>query len=173
MAGHAWAAAKQQPPHGYRRGPGRKGSLWPAIHPAVQSCLEALLLGASTGITDGPQETEQTKIASSFLVPGELAGCGGGQEPQELASSGLAVDSWLSRLGWGQPKVAASPLAASGTHWTQTGHPPRARLLAPMPVHRLYLPRPIGIHSLRFTPHVKHSKNSFLAPTLARPLTES
>lgn len=89
-------------------------------------------------VTEGLQETKQTKIASSSLVPRELAGCGGGWEPQGLASSELTVDSRLGRLGGGAslgspPPILQLPVPA----WTRTGHPRRAKLLTPTPVHRL------------------------------------
>lgn len=47
--------------------------------------------------------------------PGSWQGAGR-QEPQGLASLELTMDSWLGRLGWGQPRVATSHLAASSVH---------------------------------------------------------
>lgn len=73
----------------------------------MQRCLDAWLLGASTGIMEGPQETEQTKIASSSLLPRELAGCGGDREPQDLTSSERIVDSCSA--GWGGAGLGPQP----------------------------------------------------------------
>lgn len=74
----------------------------------MQSSLEVLLLGASTGVTEGPEETEQTKIASFLLVPQDLAGRAG-----DLRASGAcrfrADSGQLAQpLEWGQPRVATS-----------------------------------------------------------------
>ena len=53
------------------------------LHPSCRvNFLEELLLGASTGITEGPEETEQAQITSSFSMPRDVAGCVGTPEPQ-------------------------------------------------------------------------------------------
>lgn len=112
--------------------PDRKSSLCPSIRPAVQSYFEALLLRASTGITEGPEETEQTKIASSFLVPQDLAGCVSGREPPELAGSEMQSDRLAQQTG-ARPVLDRN--LPSCRFWCppgQTGQPSRAHVPSPL-----------------------------------------
>lgn len=142
------------------------------MHPAEQSCLEALLLAASTGITEGPEETEQAQIASSFLVPRGLAERVGGPEPQELAGSEL-TDGTAGSAGW----VTTSCPAASGalldkdesSQQSRPCPPPPARAFAQAVLPGLPLPAPRP-SSFRLTLNVKYSSKPFLvapSPTAA------
>ena len=137
----------------------------------MQSYLEPLLLGASTGITEGPQETEQTKIASSSpLVPRELAGCGSSGGPPESASS-----EWMAGPAGRAGASPGSPLPIPQLPvptCTQTGQPGRVNLFTPRAFAQAFL---LGLsipslpHPLRLLPNVKHSRKFFLAPTLVQP----
>lgn len=106
------------------------------LHPSCcVNCLEELLLGASTGIPEGPEETEQAQIASSFSMPRMRPGV---PPPQSL--SNLQVQSrrvWLSRLGRGQRKVETFHPVTSGTPRGPTNHRSRASKCS-LTLHRAF-----------------------------------
>lgn len=107
---------------------GRAAEACPSICCAKLS--RAIGPGASTGTVEGPEETEQTKIASFLLVPPGLAGCTG--DPRALGTCRFRADS--EQLAWplgrGQPRVTTSPPAASDKLSRQSQALPRLQAFA-------------------------------------------
>lgn len=163
VAGHAWAVARQPPTQGCREAQPGRAACVPSVHPAVQSWFEALLCGASTGITEGPEGAEQTQTTSSLLGAagsGRLRG-----QPGAAGACRFRADGGqrLGRQGRSQKRVATSHPMAPVPSWTS--HPNRAKLsLTAVPLPRLssltFCPSPPSPSSFK-----THSKCQMLQET--------